>query len=115
MDDLFGTPERPASKLEAAFWAEHRRRPLIYQLFCEFTAYAIARGRKNFGVSVIFERIRWETNIERGLDGFKVNNNHRAYYARLWMRDHPEHDGFFRTRELRAGPVSHALKNGNGK
>jgi hypothetical protein len=109
-DDLFGTPEKPTSKLEAAFWEEHAKRPHVYELFCRFTNYAIERGRRNFSVSIIIERIRWETNIERGEDGFKINNNHRAYYARLWMRNHPEHEGFFRTRELRAGPESEALK-----
>jgi hypothetical protein len=38
--------------------------------------------------------------IETADEDFKINNNHRAYYARLWMREHPQYDGFFRTRRV---------------
>jgi hypothetical protein len=100
IDDL-GTPAKPTSRLEAAFWDFHQTNPKVYELFDRFTRYAIQRGRKRFSVSVIIERIRWETTIETSNDDFKINNNHRAYYARLWMRDNPQHGGFFSTRETR--------------
>lgn len=99
-DDLFGTPERPASHLEAAFWVDVESRPEFYELLDRFSKLAASR-REHFSINAIFERIRWETSIERGDESFKVNNNHRAYYARLWMRRNPQHNGFFRTRELR--------------
>lgn len=100
--DDFGTPQSPASQLEAEFWEFHALNPRVYELFDRFTRYAISRGRRRFSVSVIIERIRWETTIETAGDDFKINNNHRAYYARLWMRDNPAYEGFFATREVRA-------------
>lgn len=98
----FGTAEYPTTKLEREFWDFHEQNPHVYRLFDRFTRHALERGRTNFSVSVIVERIRWETTIETDTgDKFKINNNHRAYYARLWMRDNPEHYGFFRTRCIR--------------
>jgi hypothetical protein len=108
-DDDFGTADLPLSRLEANFWHFHAENPHVYRLFDRFTSYAIERGRARFSVSIIFERIRWETHIETGDPDFKLNNNHRAYYARLWMRDHPEHAGFFEVRRTRE-PTSEALK-----
>ena len=100
--DGLGTPDWPNNRIEAAFWTFHAKNPKVYELFDRFTRYAIGRGRKNFSVSIIVERIRWETTIETTDGDFKINNNYRAYYARLWMRDNPLYAGFFRTRELRA-------------
>jgi len=48
----------------------------------------------------VFERIRWHTDVEtRGDTPFKLSNNHRAYYARFFMHNHPEYQGFFKTKE----------------
>jgi hypothetical protein len=51
------------------------------------------------------ERIRWETSIElvdARPDGgtLKINDHHKAYYARLWMKDNPAHKGLFETRTV---------------
>ena len=79
-----------------AFHAEH---PEVWRLFVRFTFQIIDRGYSNYSVNAIFERIRWE--IDAGGDGlamFKLNNNYRAFYARKFMRQYPQHEGFFRTR-----------------
>ena len=77
----------------------HRANPIVWQYFVRFTKMMIAKGFKNYSVNAVFERIRWE--IDAGGDGvsaFKLNNNYRAFYARAFMKQYPEHDGFFRTR-----------------
>jgi hypothetical protein len=99
---VFGTPEKPTNELEKRFWAFHGVNPHVYALFNRFTMDVVASRRERFGVSPIIERIRWYTAIETRNDAFKINNNFRAYYARLWMRNNPEHDGLFSTRELTA-------------
>jgi hypothetical protein len=100
----FGTPEHPSNRLEKLFWAFHAANPIVYMLFCRFTDRAIRSGYPHFSVSMIIERIRWETNVETydpaGGDVLKINNNYSAYYARLWMRDHPGWPNFFRTRAV---------------
>lgn len=89
------------TRLEAAFADFHRDNPQVYTMFKRFAQQAVRSGRKHFGVAAVWERLRWETMIESVGDEFKLNNNHRAYYARMYMRDFPKADGFFRTRTVR--------------
>ena len=100
--------------LETAFWKFHNDNPVIYELFKKFTGQAIARGYINFGAQTVIERIRWETNVatttQTGSDPLKICNDHAAYYARLWMHDHPMWPNFFRTRVLRDPVVDPRLK-----
>lgn len=86
------------SDLLKKMWAFHQENPHVYELFKRFTLEAIKSGRAHYSVNAIFERIRWYTDIETKNDPFKINNNHRPYYARMFMDQHPEHEGFFRIR-----------------
>lgn len=87
------------SDLVAEFKAFDENNPHVYRLFVRFAKEAIARGRRNLSVALIVERIRWETMVTtQAPDGFKINNNFRAAYARKFEQDHPEFKGFFRTR-----------------
>lgn len=80
-----------------AFHAEH---PQVWRLFRQFTQELIDRGFTHYSAKGVFERIRWETaEADTGKSEFKLNNNYSAFYARAFMRLHPEHDGFFRTRQ----------------
>ena len=91
-----------ADELRESVQQFHREHPAVWTLFCEFTQDRIARGFKNYSVKAIFERIRWETDqsyADSCSQDFKINNNFPAFYARRWMKLHPEHDGFFRTRK----------------
>lgn len=80
--------------------AFHRSHPEVWKLFVEFTMDRVQRGFSHYSVNAIFERIRWETDQSSisPEDGFKINNNYRAFYARSFMRAHPQYEGFFRTR-----------------
>ena len=91
--DAFDEPD-----MQRRFVEYHRDNPHVYQAFCKYADEAIRAGRKHLGAGMIFERLRWYTMIEARGDGFKLNNNYRAFYARMWMRDHPETPDFFRTR-----------------
>ena len=97
--------------LERKFEVYDAENPHIWAAFVRFTYQAINRGYSNFSAKAVVERIRWHTKIEtipvvgepliedRDL---KLNNNYPAYYARKFHAAYPQHDGFFRTRELRA-------------
>lgn len=105
--NLFADTETPRAandndNWEARFEAFHRDNPHVYELFKKYTLEAIASGRETYSTISIFERIRWYTDIETQGDPFKINQNFATYYGRQFMRDHPEHDGFFRTRKLRS-------------
>ena len=90
------------NKLENAALSFHADNPIVWHLFLRFTGEVLNRGFKNYSVTAIFERIRWETDVvTQGAYGdFKINNNHSAYYARWYMEQYPEFDGFFRIREI---------------
>lgn len=113
--DLFGTPEAPSNPIEARFWKFHAANPHVYELFSRFTAEVVRKGYAHFSADMVMHRLRWETAItttERQViegETLRLNNNHVAYYARLWMRDHPGNEGFFRTRRLPNGETSEAL------
>lgn len=87
--------------LKEKWWAWHKENPQIYELFERFTMDAIRKGHKRLSAWLIVNRIRWETMVETTGEDFKISNDFIAYYARLFMALHPEHDGFFKTKQLR--------------
>lgn len=79
----------------------HRENPEVYELFKQFTFEAIKAGHKHIGPNIIFARIRWETSIRTTGSRYKVDEKYLPWYSRMFMADHPEYDGFFRTRRIR--------------
>jgi hypothetical protein len=82
----------------AKFERFHENNPHIYVLFKRFAFEAINAGRKHFSARMILHRIRWYTMVETSDTEYKVNDHHSPYYGRLFMKEFPAHDGFFRTR-----------------
>lgn len=89
------------AKTETAFEVYHRENPAVYVLFKRFSFEAIEKGRKHFSAEAVINRIRWETLIS-GNDDFKINNNYKAFYSRLFMKDFPQYSGFFELRKSKA-------------
>lgn len=87
-----------SSKLEAAFELFHANNPKVFDLYVRFAQEAKSKGYKRFGIASITERVRWEIDINTVGDKFKINNNHRAFYARK-LNAMPEFIDFFKTRE----------------
>ncbi len=60
-------------------------------------------GHPHGSVKLIFERLRWLHALATlgDTDGFKLNNNHHAFYARVLMKKCPGFDGFFKLRRQR--------------
>ena len=87
---------------EAAFWAYHSANPSIYEALKRFALEAKRHGRRKLGIAAIFERLRWWSLVEAKSDSFKLNNNYRAFYARLLMQDETELQDFFETRKQRS-------------
>lgn len=101
-------------KIQEDFERFHAHNPRVYRLFDRFTRECIAKGQRRGSAKAIFERIRWEYQVELR-DSLatvpKLNNNYTSRYARLWCEFNPEHKGFFRKRKLSpisANSVKHA-------
>jgi hypothetical protein len=107
LDDLTAAVrlEVGASPLLDNFLRFHEENPHIYRLI-EQATLRLAQHRKHYGIGAVIEGVRWEvaTGQTVSADGFKVNNNHRAYYARLFEHHHQELAGFFHDRRLSRCP-----------
>lgn len=88
--------------LEERFAAWIRDNPAVWRLFERFTFEAIRAGHKHYSADAIVHRIRWHTSVETRGDEFKINNDFVAGLSRMWRQRHPEHVGFFETRERRS-------------
>jgi len=87
------------NKLAAEFSEFNQNNPLIWELLVKFAFEAKKAGTTKLSISLLIERIRWEIEVvTRNTDGYKINNNHRAFYARKLMETYPELAGMFRTR-----------------
>ena len=76
----------------------HAANPHVYHLYKQFALQATER-RRYFSARAIIHRIRWFTMIETDTEGgLKINDHLSSFYARLFMKEHPEHDCFFSTR-----------------
>lgn len=78
------------------FEKHHAENPHVYELFCRFAKEA-AHRRKYYSAKIIFHRIRWETEITEQNSDFKISDGWISHYARKFMRDFPQHKGFFKT------------------
>jgi hypothetical protein len=92
---------REPSRLERAFLEFHHNNPKVYELFCHFARQALDAHRTRLSAKLLWERIRWYTTVETTDPEWKLNNNHHAYYARLWLADHPDRPDFFRLRRTK--------------
>ncbi len=112
---------REETAAQAAFLAFHAANPRVYELLVRAARDAIAAGRLKLGVRVLWERIRWETELateggdfnlnnrpqaqqqtSSSTTDFKLNNNLHSRYARLIMASEPDLAEVFRTRGLRS-------------
>ena len=85
---------------ERKFERFHQDNPEVYTEIIRVARQLKARGFRQCGMKLIFERLRWLRAVRtRSDDGFKLNNNWTAFYARLIMAANPDLRGFFRLRE----------------
>lgn len=98
--DLFSfVPPPPEPTMVDKFIAFHRANPHVYVALVDAAWSAKLRGRDKYSLYTLYEVVRWNFEILTGGDEFKLNNNWRAYYARLIMYRCPGLAGFFDLRE----------------
>lgn len=89
--------------IQEAFERFHAEHPEVETYLIALAHEVKRKGHQRYGIGALWERLRWHFQIEIGLgDDFKLNNNFRSRYARKIMHEHPDLDGFFEIRELRA-------------
>ena len=84
---------------ERKFRIFHEANPEVYELFKKFTFQAMSRGHKHLSAEMIINRIRWETKVVTTDKDYKINNDYKPFYSRLFIVEHPQHKDFFRLRQ----------------
>ena len=87
---------------DTKFDQHHEKFPEVYEEFCKLAFAMINRGHKHYGAKGIMEVVRWHKSLQYSGREFKISNNHTSRYSRKFMKDFPEHAGFFKTKELRS-------------
>lgn len=71
----------------------------VFEAFAEEAFSVIKRGFTHYSPYTIVEFLRHHSAVkEKSTDGFKINNNHRPYLARLFDLVHPGSAGLWEYR-----------------
>lgn len=81
-------------KEEADKWIE--KNPGAWEYLTNSAVISANAGRR-FGIGALCEHVRWHM-FAQGDRNFKLNNNHRAAFARRLIREHPEVEPYISTR-----------------
>lgn len=80
-----------AQTMPERFEEFHADNPNVYGTLVRLAREWVKRtGRHKLGIATLFERARWEIALVTNDPEFKLNNNWRAFYARLIMSQEPD-------------------------
>lgn len=105
MQETFAFTE--TDHIEQAFNQFHKDHPEVYYALVRLAYEWRNAGGRKVGIATLYEKLRWEWHVSGLLDadGYKLNNNYKALYARKIMQLHPELDGIFEVRERTVAKV----------
>jgi hypothetical protein len=86
------------NEIDIKFCLYDEENPQVWETFKSLTFTMINKGFNNLSAELIYNQIRWLFYMERGNDGFKINNNYKPFYARKFMKLYPQYNGIFATR-----------------
>jgi hypothetical protein len=88
------------NRAQTNFFEYHNQNPHVYAEYLRFAKELHAAGVQRKSISMITERIRWNT-ATRGEGDFKINNTLRAGYSRLliWKNTDFQYHGCFRLKK----------------
>ena len=93
-----------------------RAHPNFWNIFVAIARKKMTEGYKRYSAKAIFEQIRWDKRLRESHNlGVKhLQNNFTAFYARKFVKEYPEHEGFFliKSRNSIKQPPSTAIKKG---
>jgi hypothetical protein len=88
---------------DTAFDRFHAENPKVYETLVRLAREWVARfGGHKLGIATLYETARWQITIATNDAEFRLNNNYRAWYARLIMAQEPDLAGLFDLRTSKA-------------
>ncbi len=85
---------------EGKWWAWHQENPWVWREF-EALSLEMAAVRDRYSAWSVIGKLRWEYDLRTTGPEFKITNDYIAYYSRLFMHLHPQHEGFFQTKPFK--------------
>ena len=94
-------PTKKMSDLERKFWLDYESRPAVYQRIFAMVKEQADLGWTKWSINAAFETARYlESHTANPVDDiYFLNNNHRAYAARLFKHRYPAYSYMLETRE----------------
>lgn len=91
-----------SDSIRERFQEFHSDHPEVYEQLVQLARTWVRHGGGKLGIATLFERLRWEWQVTGLTDsqGYKLNNNYRAHYARIIMDQEPDLVGIFEIRKL---------------
>lgn len=94
--------------------AYHEANPHVAVRLTEMAYTASKAGARNIGIAMLFEVLRWRTNIETTqTEGFKISDPLAAPYARFIMLKNPALRGIFKLKRSEVDGYFDALEGGS--
>lgn len=79
----------PVTELERRFAEFHRNNPEVYKAIEKKALDLVNVGeRRRIGIAAIIEELRYDARIQTTTSAPRLNNSHRAFYARLLIHNH---------------------------
>ena len=89
---------RYSSSTKHNFAKFHSSNPDVYKIFADLARKMKNSGKKKYSAETLVNVIRWEKDLVTYGDRFKINNNYRSIYARMFVYFNPKFKGFFEMR-----------------
>jgi len=90
----------------------HEKNPHVFVLFETYALQLIHAGKKKFGSKMIYERIRWDSEIKTTGSKFhdekgeevrvKLSNDFTPYYSRMFAEKYPNYASCFAFKPIKS-------------
>jgi len=92
----------PINEFERKYRLWRNANSKVMDLMFRFAKQAVERHRR-FGVWLLMNRVRWEVlmHVEKGVEGYRICNNHGAYIARDMIRQMPKIAEYMTIRQVK--------------
>jgi hypothetical protein len=81
----------------------HEENPFVYQRLRELAIEWKEAGHDKIGIAMLYEVMRWTAGLKnKDIDGYTLNNNYKAYYARMLMFNESSLRGMFEVRGIKS-------------
>lgn len=88
--------------IQETFDVFHAVNPWVYDALVALARQYLACGHRRVGISMLFEKLRWEYDLQTVGSKWRLDNSWRSRYARAIAASVPDLADAFELRELRA-------------